>query len=322
MSLRALRVLAVALAVVPGLGTGHLVLGRARRALVWFVAPAAVMTLLWAFFPALARFMGLRAAVALAVSVGGVLLVAGPLDAARLRPGSTEAPRALVLGLYAAAALAASFALRAMASSAFEVRVVPSMAMAPTLAPGDHVAVDRRRRTEPALGDLVLFRHPKTEAPFLGRVIAREGARVSLERGRVQVDGKEIPSCLVSERFTIPGGDEALDRGALRVEARGGATFLSFVSARDEAQSARRTFEVPQGSVFVLGDHRSRSEDSREFGPIATERILGTAAYFAGRSSELSTGLTFGARLDQAEPTSLTPGLAPQVRGCSVALRP
>lgn len=313
-----MRVAAIVLAIVPGLGTGHLVLGRTRRALVWFAAPAALMTLIWAFFPLLARTIGLRSAVALAIALGGVLLVAGPLDAARVRPGSTRAPKTVVLAIYAALALASTFALRAMAASAFEVRMVPSMAMAPTLAPGDRVAVDRRKRSAPARGDVLLFAHPKTEAPFLGRVVGLPGERVEVARGRVRVDGKPLRVCPVAKDVALVDPPTPLDRGELFVEGDGNASYLAFVSEADSDAPAR-SFEVPAGSVFVLGDHRSRSEDSREFGPIAIERALGTAAYYAGRTSASdAAGLTFGAKLDHAQPTQMTALHAPAIRGCAV----
>ncbi len=313
-----MRVAAIVLAIVPGLGTGHLVLGRTRRALVWFAAPAALMTLIWAFFPLLARTIGLRSAVALAIALGGVLLVAGPLDAARVRPGSTRAPKTVVLAIYAALALASTFALRAMAASAFEVRMVPSMAMAPTLAPGDRVAVDRRKRSAPARGDVLLFAHPKTEAPFLGRVVGLPGERVEVARGRVRVDGKPLRVCPVAKDVALVDPPTPLDRGELFVEGDGNASYLAFVSEADSDAPAR-SFEVPAGSVFVLGDHRSRSEDSREFGPIAIERALGTAAYHAGRTSASdAAGLTFGAKLDHAQPTQMTALHAPAIRGCAV----
>ena len=332
-----MRVAAIVLAIVPGLGTGHLVLGRTRRALVWFAAPAALMTLIWAFFPLLARTIGLRSAVALAIALGGVLLVAhpkteapflgrvvglpvaGPLDAARVRPGSTRAPKTVVLAIYAALALASTFALRAMAASAFEVRMVPSMAMAPTLAPGDRVAVDRRKRSAPARGDVLLFAHPKTEAPFLGRVVGLPGERVEVARGRVRVDGKPLRVCPVAKDVALVDPPTPLDRGELFVEGDGNASYLAFVSEADSDAPAR-SFEVPAGSVFVLGDHRSRSEDSREFGPIAIERALGTAAYYAGRTSASdAAGLTFGAKLDHAQPTQMTALHAPAIRGCAVS---
>jgi signal peptidase I len=315
-----MRVAAIVLAIVPGLGTGHLVLGRTRRALVWFAAPAALMTLIWAFFPLLARNIGLRSAVALAIALGGVLLVAGPLDAARVRPGSTRAPKTVVLAIYAALALASTFALRAMAASAFEVRMVPSMAMAPTLAPGDRVAVDRRKRSSPARGEVLLFAHPKTEAPFLGRVVGLPGERVEITKGRVRVDGKPLRACPVAKDVALVDTPTPHDRGEFFVEGDGDASYLAFVSDAEGGAPAR-SFEVPAGSVFVLGDHRSRSEDSREFGPIAIERVLGTAAYYAGRTSASdAAGLTFGAKLDHAQPTQMTALHAPAIRACAVGL--
>lgn len=97
-------------------------------------------------------------------------------------------------------------------------------------------------------GDIVVFRYPRdTRKSFIKRVIGLPGDRVRVSDGRVYLNGK-----LTSEPY-VP--DEFLD-------------------ARSYPE-----VKVPPDSYFVLGDHRSMSNDSRDFGPVARNYIYGKAVF-------------------------------------------
>jgi signal peptidase I len=97
-------------------------------------------------------------------------------------------------------------------------------------------------------GDIVVFHYPRdTRKSFIKRVIAVPGDRVSISYGHVYVNGK-----LVEEPY-VPG--EYLDTGSYPERL------------------------VPPNAYFVLGDHRSMSNDSREFGPVSRSYIYGKAVF-------------------------------------------
>lgn len=66
-----------------------------------------------------------------------------------------------------------------------------------------------------------------------------------------------------------------------RVYAKGGET-VDFLNAPESWSLANGEYSVPAGSYYVLGDNLPASEDSREFGPVNRERILGKVLVFAG----------------------------------------
>lgn len=97
-------------------------------------------------------------------------------------------------------------------------------------------------------GDIVVFRYPRDpRKSFIKRVIALPGDRVRISYGHVYVNGKLLQEDYVPEEF------------------------LDTRSYPDTA--------IPEYSYFVLGDHRSMSNDSREFGPVPRSYIYGKAVF-------------------------------------------
>ena len=135
-------------------------------------------------------------------------------------------------------------AVRLLAAEPFEI---PSDSMAPTLRPGDHVLVDKLayKGGEPARGDLAVFHEPGTGTILLKRVVAVEGQVVGLEDGVLVVDGRRQ-----DEPWSDPDLIDSIYFGPVR---------------------------VPPGAVFVLGDNRRDSRDSRRFGAVHTREMIGRA---------------------------------------------
>jgi signal peptidase I len=142
----------------------------------------------------------------------------------------------------------------------FQQSEIPSASMESTILIGDHVLVNRflyapvsfawERRLLPIRevrrGDVVVFKHPPgPEQDFIKRVIGLPGETVALSRGQLLIDG--VP---VSEPY-------------LAEDERFGPSF--------------GPVEVGPGQYFLLGDHRSRSSDSREWGTASAELIKGRA---------------------------------------------
>lgn len=125
---------------------------------------------------------------------------------------------------------------------------VPSGSMEPTLVPGDvmMMRIDAYRHRLPARGDLVIFRDPSGDGDLLvKRVIGLPGEDVVVQGGVVWVDGR-----LLKEPYVK----------TLYVSAEIHNTVLK------------------DHELWVMGDNRTNSEDSRDFGPIDTKRIVGRGA--------------------------------------------
>jgi signal peptidase I len=146
------------------------------------------------------------------------------------------------------ASLALQVAVLTLLISAFFVRLpqVSGLSMEPHIRSGEYVLINTfaYRIGPPGRGEIVAFRHEDdTRAVFIKRVVGLPGDRIRVDRGTVYVNGKRLDEPYVQDPDN--------------------RSFAQIV--------------VPPGSVYVLGDNRANSEDSRTFGPVRDDRLVGRA---------------------------------------------
>ncbi len=161
---------------------------------------------------------------------------------------------------------------------------IPSESMENTLLIGDYLLVDKVQFApkgfwgrllpyrEVEQGDIVVFRYPVRPAEhFVKRVVALPGDRLHLENRQLFVNGQPL-----LERYTIHKGT---GRDAYRDNfPRSGSPALN-MDARWWQEMRRQMQDgelvVPEGKFFVLGDNRDESLDSRYWGFVPRENIVG-----------------------------------------------
>lgn len=189
-----------------------------------------------------------------------------PAEPAERAPGSRRAVvKVLVrLAVTAVIAVVAVVLLRSFVVSPF---YIPSGSMEPTLhgcshCNDDRILVDKisYRFHSPNRGDIVVFHRPKgapvSDPVLVKRVIGLPGDRLSLRGGRVYVNGKRLDESYLNTAY--------LRRACGRANAT-------------TSDTGRNHWTVPKDDVFVMGDARCNSFDSREFGPIPDSSIIGRA---------------------------------------------
>jgi signal peptidase I len=127
---------------------------------------------------------------------------------------------------------------------------VEGTSMMPSLVDQERIFVNKFvYRLEPIeRGDIVVFRYPYDPSKsYIKRVIGMAGDRIRIDAGQVYVNG------------------EALDESYVPPEFTDSRTYREVV--------------VPSNYYYVLGDHRSMSEDSRSFGPVDQRLIYGKAVF-------------------------------------------
>ncbi|MHB1139741.1 MAG: signal peptidase I [Microthrixaceae bacterium] len=131
---------------------------------------------------------------------------------------------------------------------------IPSESMVPTLEIGDRVLVNKLSYDAHDLnrGDVIVFDRPPglpagpdDPTELIKRVIGLPGETVVARDGAIYVDDRRLEEPYLAS----PGGTYGLDE----------------------------PFTVPEGQVWVMGDNRAHSEDSRSFGPIDADTIVGRA---------------------------------------------
>ena len=188
----------------------------------------------------------------------------------RTEGGRSRATRiALDLAVLLVAIVVITAVLRTFVAQAF---YIPSLSMAPQLQVQDRIVVSKLsyRLHEARRGDIVVFDSPPSlEAPPKPRPLASRATRAVLEGVNVV---KPATTEYVKRIIGLPGE---------QVAARGGSLYVGDrLLVEPYLPTGLRTEDfdpvtVPEGKLFVLGDNRGSSFDSRRFGPIERSSVVG-----------------------------------------------
>ncbi len=179
------------------------------------------------------------------------------------------------------------FLLRAVI---FEPFRIPSGSMKPTLLEGDFILVNKYiyglrlplvgtkilNISEPQAGDVMVFRYPKnTSVDFIKRVIGVPGDKIRYENKTLYINDKPIKQEFVENTSDIDLNGHAMDVKEFSENLKDAdhKIWLHFDEGVDQKELV-----VPAGHYFMMGDNRDASEDSRFWGFVPEELILGKAS--------------------------------------------
>ena len=164
------------------------------------------------------------------------------------------------------AAIVAAAVLVALAVQAWLLKPyrIPSGSMLDTLRPGDRVLVNRAvyHLRDPQRGDVIVFRYPQDpDIVFIKRVVGVPGDLLQVRGGHLYVNDRRVAEPYVHRT----GGrvDPTVAQAAIA-----GSTL-------HDPWSLAEPYRVPAGNYFVMGDNRTDSDDSRDWGTVPRTAIVG-----------------------------------------------
>jgi signal peptidase I len=126
----------------------------------------------------------------------------------------------------------------------------------------------------PAAGDVVVLTSPRDHVKIIKRVIGLPGDLVEWRNGRPVVNGVALA------QGDVKCPDRLLPGAPMRCWTEQLATHRYVLTMHEDSpQTEREQLRVPAAHVYVLGDHRDRSNDSRALGPIPMSMLVGRATY-------------------------------------------
>lgn len=187
-----------------------------------------------------------------------------------------------------------------------EPYVIPSGSMIPTLLVHDHIIVNKLaygiripftktwlwENEKPQRGEIIVFRAagPGEDYFMIKRVVGIAGDVIEVgEQGRLVINGQPVER--TSLNIESSSDDQSPYYPVSPLDLQGDYTMFNFfeeqlgdvkhriVQIKQSFQYGTNRFTVGEGEVFMMGDNRDNSKDSRFWGPLPVENILGRATY-------------------------------------------
>ena len=171
---------------------------------------------------------------------------------------------------------------------------IPSGSMIPTLLIRDHLFVTKLsygiripfttlylyRYDKPKPSDVVVFINPqKPEEDWIKRVVGIEGDLVEIKNNRLLINGNPV-SYSEKVKFKVPAENGSPSYYAIRLEEKLSDESNSIIIMGDNTNAANMgPFRVKKDHVFVMGDNRDNSVDSRFIGQIPISHVIGRALF-------------------------------------------
>jgi len=172
----------------------------------------------------------------------------------------------LVCGNYGVSKLVTNYYLR--------IYILPTESMLPNIHPDDRVVTDLTyyKSRNCTKGDIVVFRGPKGTNDYMKRIVALPQERITIYKGTVYINGQPL-----KEPWKLAFDPNVSLQAELYAKYAVGDEYI-----------------VPDGHVFLLGDNRDHSMDSRHWGAIDVNKIKGKVLYIFWSKDKSRIGKKLG----------------------------
>jgi signal peptidase I len=225
----------------------------------------------------------------LAVIISGLIYLADVLMFAKQRPADAKVPILIEYSRSFFPILLIVLILRSFLAEPFRI---PSGSDKPTLLVGDFILVNKFdygirlpvlhtkivAMGEPKIGDIAVFRYPLNPSVYyIKRIVGVPGDRISYINKTLYINGEEMPQTVVG--VATDHNQSGEPRWPVQVRAEDLAGIQHKIYIRPDVLAQDFSLTVPPGHYFAMGDNRDDSNDSRYWGFVPEQNLVGKAVY-------------------------------------------
>lgn len=181
-------------------------------------------------------------------------------------------------------------------SSLADLNWVPSGSMNPTILEGDFVLVNKAaydlripltlerlaKRADPERGDIVICFSPDDGTRLIKRVVGLPGDTLEMRKNRLRINGEVVDLSRIDPKHLRHLVAELKDHRDFAMERLGSREHPIMANPQARALRSFGPLTIPEGHYFVMGDNRDNSRDSRVFGLVRRNAIVGKAVGILG----------------------------------------
>ena len=222
-----------------------------------------------------------------ATTITGLIYLLDTIILKRIRPSNQKPSLIVEYGRSFFPVLLIVFVIRSFIIEPFKI---PSGSMMPTLIAGDFIVVNKFtygirfpvwnktliKIGKPKRGDVFVFHYPKDPSiDYIKRAIGLPGDEIRYENKKLFINGKLINKILL-EKYSYTFNDNDMMHAKEFIETLGDSRHSILVH---DIPSEDYKFNVPEGHYFAMGDNRDNSSDSRVWGFVPDELLVGKAFF-------------------------------------------
>lgn len=264
-------------------GMGHIYCGKLIRGYILLIFPFVIIAI-FALVGVLNNFNGLLILVSILILYWVIMMVDAYLTAKRYKFENAKdynKPRYYIgYCILLVLILLLMIQIRNKTIQAFSI---PAGSMVPTLIVGDNIMVDKSyyKNNDLKRGDLIVFKFPDdTQIAFIKRVIGLPGDKLNIKGRNIYINGKLSDQKYTGEyEYNYENELKTMDEYSVRMDDN--SFKVIYDSKVPEKSKFKLSFPlvVPDNHFFSLGDNRDNSYDSRFWGFVPIENIIGRAKY-------------------------------------------
>jgi signal peptidase I len=188
--------------------------------------------------------------------------------------------------------LVMALVLFSIRSSLADWNDVPTGSMKPTILEGDRILINKvaydlkvpfttwrlAEWAEPQRGDIVVFYSPHDGTRLVKRVVGLPGDVMEMREEQLVINGAPVSYAPLPEAVSVQLAEQDRQGSLFATEQLGDRAHAVMAMPHRQAIRNFSATRVPEGTYFMMGDNRDDSFDSRYFGPVSRDRILGRAS--------------------------------------------